>query len=245
MKIKRYLLSLIAMLCVFVFSGCSLFVVNTVKDSGIEEVYSESTEIEIESSDSDDGSSVSIGEGESWYTSDCTGSGDYVEDTTTADPNEDESDEQISESYPVDEEYVSDESELISESYPADEEEFIEDEELIDIDGSYTTKEDVALYIYTYGCLPNNFMTKSEAQDLGWEGGSLEPYAPGMCIGGNRFGNYEGLLPEADGRTYTECDIDTLGADKRGAKRIVFSNDGLIYYTEDHYESFELLYGEE
>lgn len=60
-----------------------------------------------------------------------------------------------------------------------------------------------------------------------------------------RFGNYEGLLPEADGRTYTECDIDTLGADSRGAKRIVFSNDGLIYYTEDHYKSFELLYGEE
>lgn len=52
-------------------------------------------------------------------------------------------------------------------------------------------------------------------------------------------------MPEADGRTYTECDIDTLGADSRGAKRIVFSNDGLIYYTEDHYKSFELLYGEE
>lgn len=114
----------------------------------------------------------------------------------------------------------------------------------IDIDGSYTTKEDVALYIHTYGCLPSNFMTKDEAQALGWEGGGLEKYAEGMCIGGDRFGNYEGLLPEADGRSYTECDIDTLGADSRGAKRIVFSNDGLIYYTEDHYESFELLYGE-
>lgn len=111
-------------------------------------------------------------------------------------------------------------------------------------DGSYTTKDDVALYIYLYGHLPPNFITKKEAETLGWEGGSLEPYAPGKCIGGNRFGNYEGLLPEADGRSYTECDIDTLGADRRGAKRIVFSNDGLIYYTEDHYESFELLYGE-
>ena len=119
------------------------------------------------------------------------------------------------------------------------------EEALIAEDGTYTSKEDVALYIYTYGCLPSNFITKNEARDLGWEGGSLEPYAPGMCIGGDRFGNYEGLLPEADGRSYTECDIDTLGADKRGAKRIVFSNDGLIYYTEDHYESFELLYGEE
>lgn len=112
-------------------------------------------------------------------------------------------------------------------------------------DGSYTTKEDVALYIHTYGRLPDNFITKKEAQNLGWPGGDLEPYAPGMCIGGSRFGNYEGLLPEAEGRTYTECDIDTLGAKSRGAKRIVFSNDGLIYYTGDHYESFELLYGGE
>lgn len=111
--------------------------------------------------------------------------------------------------------------------------------------GTYTAKEDVALYIHTYNRLPDNFITKKEAQELGWPGGSLEPYAPGMCIGGSRFGNYEGLLPEAQGRTYTECDIDTLGAGSRGAKRIVFSNDGLIYYTEDHYESFELLYGDE
>ena len=115
----------------------------------------------------------------------------------------------------------------------------------IDEDGSYTSKEEVALYIHTYGRLPNNFITKKEAQALGWPGGSLEPYAPGKCIGGSRFGNYEGLLPEKDGRTYTECDIDTLGAESRGAKRIVFSNDGLIYYTGDHYESFELLYREE
>ena len=115
----------------------------------------------------------------------------------------------------------------------------------IDEDGAYTTKDDVALYIHTYGHLPDNFITKKDAQALGWPGGSLEPYAPGKCIGGSRFGNYEGLLSEADGRTYTECDIDTLGEDSRGAKRIVFSNDGLIYYTEDHYKSFELLYGEE
>lgn len=115
----------------------------------------------------------------------------------------------------------------------------------IDENGVYTTKEDVALYIHTYGKLPSNFITKKEAEALGWPGGDLEPYAPGKCIGGSRFGNYEGLLPEKDGRTYKECDIDTLGASKRGAKRIVFSNDGLIYYTDDHYESFELLYGDE
>jgi hypothetical protein len=115
----------------------------------------------------------------------------------------------------------------------------------LDPDGTYTTKEDVALYIYLYGELPQNFMTKQEARKLGWEGGGLERYAPGMCIGGDRFGNYEGILPDAPGRKWTECDIDTLGAKSRGAKRIVFSNDGLIYYTDDHYETFDLLYGEE
>ena len=112
-------------------------------------------------------------------------------------------------------------------------------------DGSYTTRDDVALYLHLYGHLPDNFITKREAEKLGWSGGSLEPYAPGCCIGGDRFGNYEGNLPKADGRTYKECDIDTLGASSRGAKRIVFSNDGLIYYTEDHYNTFTLLYGEE
>ena len=117
-------------------------------------------------------------------------------------------------------------------------------EELLQ-DGVYDSKEDVALYLQLYGSLPENYITKQEAEELGWEGGSLEPYAPGKCIGGNRFGNYEGLLPEKEGRTYQECDIDTLGAGSRGAKRIVFSNDGLIYYTEDHYSSFALLYGEE
>ena len=115
----------------------------------------------------------------------------------------------------------------------------------IDEDGVYDSKDDVALYIHTYGHLPKNFMTKKEARKLGWEGGGLDDYADGMCIGGDYFGNYEGLLPEADGREYTECDIDTLHASKRGAKRIIFSNDGLIYYTDDHYESFTLLYGDE
>ena len=115
----------------------------------------------------------------------------------------------------------------------------------LDPEGSYTTKEDVALYIHTYGCLPPNFITKSDARNLGWEGGGLDDYAYGKCIGGDRFGNYEGLLPDADGRKWTECDIDTLHENSRGAKRIVFSNDGLIYYTDDHYESFTLLYGEE
>ena len=119
------------------------------------------------------------------------------------------------------------------------------EEDVPDPDGSYTSKEDVGLYIHLYGCLPSNFITKSEARKLGWKSGSVEKYAPGKCIGGDRFGNYEGLLPKAAGRTYYECDIDTLGGKSRGAKRIVFSNDGLVYYTSDHYASFTLLYGEE
>ena len=109
-------------------------------------------------------------------------------------------------------------------------------------DGSYTTKEDVSLYLYPYGHLPGNFITKADARALGWEGGSLEPYAPGKCIGGDRFGNLEKLLPT--GASYHECDINTLGASARGAERLVYS-DKCIYYTNDHYESFTLLYGEE
>lgn len=115
----------------------------------------------------------------------------------------------------------------------------------IDEDGRYFSKEEVALYIHIYGKLPANFITKDEARDLGWDGGSVEKYAPGCAIGGDKFGNREGLLPKAKGRQYYECDIDTDGYHSRGSRRIVFSNDGLIYYTHDHYENFELLYGEE
>ena len=117
------------------------------------------------------------------------------------------------------------------------------DEELLDKDGTYTSKEDVALYIHQYGELPSNFITKKEAKKLGWSGGSLEKYAPGKSIGGDTFGNREGILP--DYGTYHECDIDTKGKKERGAKRIVYSDDGRVYYTGDHYETFELLYGEE
>ena len=119
-------------------------------------------------------------------------------------------------------------------------------EPAISEDGTYTSKEEVAAYIHEYGHLPSNFITKKEAKKLGWVSseGNLWEVAPGKSIGGDYFGNYEGNLPEAKGRDYYECDIDTDGS-YRGAKRIVFSDDGLIYYTEDHYETFELLYGEE
>ena len=124
-------------------------------------------------------------------------------------------------------------------------EETVTEEATVTEDGTYTSKEDVAEYIYLFGHLPDNFITKKDAKALGWESkeGNLSEVAPGMSIGGDYFGNYEGLLPEEDGRDYYECDINSDGG-YRGAERIVFSNDGLIYYTEDHYESFEQLYGE-
>ena len=105
----------------------------------------------------------------------------------------------------------------------------------IDEDGIYETKEDVALYLHTYGKLPKNFVTKSEYNSRG------KP--ANLCCGGDRFYNKEGLLPNKAGRLYYECDIDTYGITSRGAKRIVYSNDGLIYYTGDHYGSFTLMYG--
>lgn len=107
-------------------------------------------------------------------------------------------------------------------------------------DGWYDTMEEVAVYLSEYGELPDNYLTKKEAQALGWSAkrGNLWSVADGCSIGGDRFGNYEGILPEEKGRRWTECDIDYDGG-FRGGKRIVFSNDGLIYYTGDHYETFD------
>ena len=109
----------------------------------------------------------------------------------------------------------------------------------------YDDKDRVALYLHLYGELPPHFITKEEARKLGWDSGEVEYYRSGAAIGGDYFGNYENLLPKKKGRTYYECDIGTVGKKSRGAQRIIWSNDGLIYYTDDHYESFTLLYGEE
>ena len=110
----------------------------------------------------------------------------------------------------------------------------------VEENGWYDTMEEVAVYLVEYGELPENYLTKNEARDLGWNSnkGNLWKVAKGCSIGGDRFGNYEGLLPDAKGRKWTECDIDFDGGYRNG-KRIVFSNDGLIYYTDDHYESFD------
>lgn len=119
----------------------------------------------------------------------------------------------------------------------------VDEEVTIDEDGYYTSKDEVALYLHTYGKLPNNYITKRDATDLGWDAqkGNLWDVTDKLSIGGDRFGNREKLLPEKEGRTYFECDINYEGG-YRGSERIVYSNDGLIFYTEDHYESFEQLY---
>lgn len=110
-------------------------------------------------------------------------------------------------------------------------------------DGSYDQKDDVAEYLSIYKKLPKNYITKKEAKKLGWQGGSVEQVAPGKAIGGDYYGNYEKALPRKKGRTYRECDIDTLGKRKRGPKRLIYSDDGLIYYTGDHYRTFEKVAG--
>lgn len=116
-------------------------------------------------------------------------------------------------------------------------------QEQLSEEGSYNTKEEVALYLHLYGHLPDNYITKKEARNLGWVSseGNLWEVAAGKCIGGDHFGNYDGLLPDMPGRKYYECDVNYEGG-YRGADRIIYSSDGWIYFTEDHYQSFELLY---
>ena len=120
------------------------------------------------------------------------------------------------------------------------------EENKLDEKGHYDSKDEVALFIHQYNRLPDNYVTKKEARKMGWVAskGNLRKVCESCSIGGDRFANREGLLPEKEGRVYYECDIDYDGGNRNG-KRIVFSNDGLIYYSGDHYRNFELLYGEE
>lgn len=108
---------------------------------------------------------------------------------------------------------------------------------------SYSSKEEVAAYLHAFSELPPNFLTKREAEEAGWDNskGNLWQVTDQKSIGGDSFGNREGLLPAAEGRKYFECDIGYAGG-YRGPERIVYSNDGLIFYTQDHYETFERLY---
>lgn len=118
-----------------------------------------------------------------------------------------------------------------------------EAEDYVQEGGSYTAPEEVAAYLHLYGELPENFITKRKATDLGWESnkGNLWEVTDEMSIGGDNFGNREGRLPDQDGRRWYECDVNYEGG-YRGAERLVFSNDGLIFYTGDHYETFVQFY---
>ena len=112
----------------------------------------------------------------------------------------------------------------------------------VESDQAYTDKDHVAAYIHIYRKLPPNYITKAEARSLGWKDkGTLDQVAPGKSIGGDRFSNYEKILPDAPGRSWKECDIDYVRGN-RNAKRICFSNDGLIYYTSSQYQDFEKIY---
>ena len=104
----------------------------------------------------------------------------------------------------------------------------------------YSTPEEVALYLHVFEELPPNYLTKSDARDLGWDSGAgnLWKVAPGCSIGGDRFGTREGLLPKG---SWYECDVNYEGG-YRGAERLLFSEDGMICYSSDHYNSYEVLY---
>ena len=102
----------------------------------------------------------------------------------------------------------------------------------------------IADYLFEHGELPENFITKREAEALGWDRNYVSDVAPGKSIGGDRFGNFEGQLPKAKGRKFFECDANYHGG-RRGPERIVFSNDGRVWYTKDHYATFTELYPSE
>lgn len=118
----------------------------------------------------------------------------------------------------------------------------VTDDLLVEYGYDYYAAGEVALYLHAFEELPPNYITKDEARNWGWNSGDdLWDTSYGYCIGGDEFGNREGALPKARSRQYYECDVNYYGG-HRGAERLVFSNDGLIYYTGDHYENFELLY---
>jgi len=98
----------------------------------------------------------------------------------------------------------------------------------------------VSKYISENRRLPDNYITKKEAKKLGWNPGRVDlgKVAPGKSIGGDVFSNREKLLPVKKGRVWYEADIGFRGG-KRGKYRILFSSDGLIYKTEDHYKTFQ------
>ncbi len=202
-----------------------------------------SNSVMVETEESDEDSNIKDDESDDDSKTNDTNAGNIFEDSNTNDSdvsNKDTND------YGSEDDALGDANEM-TDDVNSSESNGIEGDTVSDIsvteDGEYTSKEEVALYIHLYNHLPSNFITKNEAKDLGWDSGAgnLNKVAPGKSIGGDKFGNREGLLPKKDKRVYYECDIDYVKG-KRNGKRIVFSNDGLVYYTEDHYQTFELLY---
>jgi len=80
---------------------------------------------------------------------------------------------------------------------------------------------------------------REDALDSGWipKEGNFDGIFPGKAIGGSVYYNRNGHLPSASGRVWYEADINYSGG-FRGVERILYSNDGLIFVTYDHYESF-------
>ena len=248
---SKWVLALIATAIVFVsLVGCSTSEVNDALDVAIEVVEAvEELEAAVETADREEDYDSSP------YLSGVSEQAGQMELATVAEAtvleleNTEEQSENEEEDFAEAEIKTEVKTEQQEESQAVSETEQNADNEVaIDEDSHYTSKEEVALYIYTYGKLPSNFISKKEAESLGWkkkqgEAGQLHVAAPGMSIGGSSFGNYQGLLPEKKGRKYYECDINYVKGN-RGAERIVYSNDGLIFYTGDHYESFEQLYPE-
>jgi len=107
--------------------------------------------------------------------------------------------------------------------------------------GYATTKGTFAAdyWLKNYGKLPVDYVTKDTAERAGWipREGNLDRVLPGKIVGGDEYSNRDGHLPSAAGRTLYEADINYDGG-FRGIERVLFSNDGLIFVTYDHYESF-------
>ncbi|MBQ2956300.1 MAG: hypothetical protein IJE08_07550 [Clostridia bacterium] len=94
-------------------------------------------------------------------------------------------------------------------------------------------------WLKEFGQLPDNYITEKQAEEKGWikDEGNLQQVAPGKLIGYKRYENYNGHLPSRPGREWYEADLD-CDSNFRGRKRVVYSNDGLIFVTYDHFWTF-------
>ena len=103
--------------------------------------------------------------------------------------------------------------------------------------------QELADYIFEHGELPDGFIRKKDAHALGWDSSynHVSDVAPDMSIGGDYYGNYEERLPVVRGRKYYEADCYYRGG-RRNAYRIIYSNDGHVWFTEDHYNTFVELF---